>query len=516
MSARTTVDVVVVGGGGSGLAAASAAADLGRRVVLLEKNPELGGTTAWSVGSVSATCTPHQLRAGIKDYPRHHHEDLALCAGELADRDNAELSHILTDGAPEMFRWLLAEGLQFVGPFSEPPHRQRRMHLVLPNSRAFAFHLGGLCRRLGVDIHLSTTAEDLIADGDGVRGVKARLADGSEHEFIALNGVVLAGGDFSASPEMKARFASELVAACEAVNVTSTGDGIRMGLDQGAVVINGDLVRGPTLRFVPPPRRGLIHSMPPYRWVTRLMRWGFETLPPALLRPILMRFMTTTLAPERNLFNQGAILVDLDGERFSDELDRPARAAALRREAKAFVVFDRTLAERFEVWPNYISTAPSIAYAYLSDYRRTRKDVFHCAGSWPDLASSMGVPEAALAKTVQDYNAGAPQAGASVRADRPALATPPYYALGPAKAYVIFTNGGLRISARMEVVNVQGEVIPHLYAAGSNGQSGMLLEGHGHHLGWAFVSGRLAGRNAALDTPPPQVANPDAVQCGPV
>ena len=26
----------------------------------------------------------------------------------------------------------------------------------------------------------------------------------------------------------------------------------------------------------------------------------------------------------------------------------------------------------------------------------------------------------------------------------------------------------------------------------------MLLEGHGHHLGWAFVSGRLAGRHAAL------------------
>jgi hypothetical protein len=27
----------------------------------------------------------------------------------------------------------------------------------------------------------------------------------------------------------------------------------------------------------------------------------------------------------------------------------------------------------------------------------------------------------------------------------------------------------------------------------------VLLEGHGHHLGWAFTSGRLAGRNAAHD-----------------
>jgi hypothetical protein len=28
---------------------------------------------------------------------------------------------------------------------------------------------------------------------------------------------------------------------------------------------------------------------------------------------------------------------------------------------------------------------------------------------------------------------------------------------------------------------------------------GALLEGHGHHLGWAFTSGRLAGREAAFN-----------------
>ena len=40
-------------------------------------------------------------------------------------------------------------------------------------------------------------------------------------------------------------------------------------------------------------------------------------------------------------------------------------------------------------------------------------------------------------------------------------------------------------------------LIPGLYAAGSTGQGGLLLEGHGHHLAWAFISGRIAGRNAA-------------------
>ena len=43
--------------------------------------------------------------------------------------------------------------------------------------------------------------------------------------------------------------------------------------------------------------------------------------------------------------------------------------------------------------------------------------------------------------------------------------------------------------------------IPGLYAAGSAGRGGALLPGHGHSLGWAFTSGRIAGRNAAGMTP---------------
>jgi succinate dehydrogenase/fumarate reductase flavoprotein subunit len=44
-------DVVIVGGGGAGLAAAVEARKVGREVLLLEKNPALGGSTAWSIGS---------------------------------------------------------------------------------------------------------------------------------------------------------------------------------------------------------------------------------------------------------------------------------------------------------------------------------------------------------------------------------------------------------------------------------------------------------------------------------
>jgi succinate dehydrogenase/fumarate reductase flavoprotein subunit len=486
-----TFDVVVVGGGGSGLAAAAEAARLGRGVVLLEKNPKLGGSTAWSVGSISITNSPHQLARGIRDTPQAHFEDLGLLAGSYAPRDNLQLRRILADNTNDVFEWLRGLGLEFAGPMIEPPHRCPRMHLVLPNSRAFPYYLGRHCAKLGVDIRLDTRVERLIVENGRVVGVGAHDAGGSNAEFRARGGVVLAAGDYSAGRELKARFAGEDVAALEAVNVTATGDGHRMALGIGAVVVNGDIVRGPIMRFVPPPRERLIAKLPPWRWLARAMRLSMDHLPDALLRPFAMSFLTTALGPSPELFKNGAILVNRSGERFADELSAPGRAVPRQPDKLAYIVFDRKLAQRFTGWPYFISTAPGIAYAYLDDYRRNRRDIWHSSSTVEDLARGMGVPPAALARTIADYNSAG-------RGARPPLDAAPFFALGPVKSYVVFTDGGLKVSERLEVTREDGSVIPGLYAAGSNGQGGLLLEGHGHHLGWAFISGRIAGRNAAL------------------
>ncbi len=497
---RIETDVIVVGGGGAALAAASAARTAGAEVILLEKNPQLGGSTAWSVGSVTATQTPHQRKAGITDNPQDHLEDLKLfsAALKLEHRDNFVLGRLLCDHSPAMFDWLLSTGLEFVGPFPEPPHRRPRMHNVLPNSRAFPWLLGRHCRKQGVDIRLNSEVQRLILDNGRARGVIVREPDGTNREYIARKGMVLAAGDYSGGRELKARFSSELIANVDAVNVTNTGDGIRMGLENGGTVINGDYIRGPILRFVPPMHTTFEQKLPPLPAITKLLHWGFDHLPKRILRPVLMNYLTTALAPEKSLYEHGAILVDRDGLRFGDERDQPARNAAARPDGMAWMIFDSAVADRYQQWPHFVSTAPSIGYAYLEDYRRTRKDIFHCAATPGELADSMKLPRAVFEKTLANYNANTPTADAPQRAERPAVVKPPFYALGPAKAYIIFTNGGLKVTLNLEVVGQNEQIIPGLYAAGANGQSGMLLEGHGHHLGWAFVSGLIAGKNAAL------------------
>ncbi|MER8563477.1 FAD-dependent oxidoreductase [Mesorhizobium sp. M0578] len=477
-----------MGAGGSGLFAAVEAAEMGRRVLVLEKNPAPGGTTNWAIGSLSSSASPMQTAIGIHDTPAAHFEDMALFHGALLPRDNPELRRVLVENVPDTLKKLLDMGVVFFGPMPEPPHRVPRMHNVLPNSRAYAHALYRRARELGVDIRLNHRVRRLLFERGRVVGVEAE-AGGSQPRFIARRGVVLAGGDFSANREMKRIYAGESIAQAGALVETSTGDAHQLALDVGAEIVNGDIVSGPQLRFVPP-KVNLMTMLPPSRFLALVMKWSMAKMPQALVRPIIMMFLTTVLEPQRKLYENGAILINRDGLRFADECDKPQLSVPQQPNKEAYIILDGLLAKKFSAWPNYISTAPGVAYAYLPDYRRNRKDIYNRASSLDALARKISVPSTRLEKTVADYNI-------SPRAGTPGLLQPPFIALGPVRGWIL-TEGGLRISSAMEVLSKSGEAIPGLYAAGATGQGGIILEGHGHHLGWAFTSGRLAGRAAAL------------------
>ncbi|MFC5496430.1 FAD-dependent oxidoreductase [Caenimonas terrae] len=483
MTAPDTFDVVVVGAGGAGLAAAIEARAAGASVLLLEKNERPGGSTAWSIGSVTATGTPHQRRQGIVDSPADHWADMPGFAGGLADRDNAELRRVLCDEAPAAFQWLLDSGVRFMGPMPEPPHRQPRMHNVLPNSRSFIYHLERRARRAGVDLRCNAQVTRLLVEGGRVVGAEAEVG-GVLHQFRSRGAVVLAAGDFTSGAPFKARFMGPQEAAVDGVNPTATGDGQRMAEALGARIVNGDLALGPELRFIAPARETLVRRLPPWRALANFMAWSLDHLPAALLRPFIMKFLTTALAPSAALFEAGAVLVNQRGERFGDESDRAAWRVPGQPGRQAWIVIDQRLAQRFSQWPDFVSTAPGIAYAYIPDYLRNRPDVTAQAPTLAALAAQLGMDPQALAQSARQGAQGP-------------LGPGPYIALGPVRSVFVHSEGGLMVDLQHRVLDAQDRPIPGLYAAGSTGQGGLLLKGHGHHLAWAFVSGRRAGRLAA-------------------
>lgn len=65
--ASETFDLVVVGSGAGGLSTAVTAAHLGLKVLVLEKEPQFGGTTAWSGGWMWIPRNPLAVAAGITE-----------------------------------------------------------------------------------------------------------------------------------------------------------------------------------------------------------------------------------------------------------------------------------------------------------------------------------------------------------------------------------------------------------------------------------------------------------------
>jgi predicted oxidoreductase len=110
-------DVIVVGAGLAGLVATAELADLGKKVLLLDQEPEqsLGGQAFWSLGGLFLVDTPEQRRMGIKDS-----YDLALQDWMGSAQFDRESDHWPRKGAVayvafaagEKRQWLHDQGLR--------------------------------------------------------------------------------------------------------------------------------------------------------------------------------------------------------------------------------------------------------------------------------------------------------------------------------------------------------------------------------------------------------------------
>lgn len=111
-------DVIVVGAGLAGLVATAELADAGRRVILLDQEPEtnLGGQAFWSLGGLFLVDSPEQRRMGIKDSHELALQDWMGTAGfdRAEDHWPRKWAEAYVDfAAGEKRSWLHAQGLRF-------------------------------------------------------------------------------------------------------------------------------------------------------------------------------------------------------------------------------------------------------------------------------------------------------------------------------------------------------------------------------------------------------------------
>jgi predicted oxidoreductase len=111
-------DVIIVGAGLAGLVAAAELVDSGRRVTILEQEPEasLGGQAWWSFGGLFLIDSPEQRRMGVKDGIELARQDWFASAGFDRDDDawpRQWAEAYLDFAAGEKRAWLHARGVRF-------------------------------------------------------------------------------------------------------------------------------------------------------------------------------------------------------------------------------------------------------------------------------------------------------------------------------------------------------------------------------------------------------------------
>lgn len=455
-------DLLVIGGGLAGFCAALEAAQAGTRVLLIEKLDQTGGSSAMSGGCLAFAGTDLQAANGVADSKELLESDLI----EVGQHENdPALVRAYVDHQLDTYEWLKALGVIF-SPLIEASSGQSvpRVHTVDPADTVRL--LAARCKASGlVTLKTGTRATRLLRDDEDAP-VSGCLAEDAQGPLTIQSraGVVLASGGFCRNAELVHRFVPHYDNAVFVGGDGNVGDGLLMGWKLGADVRDMVYIKG---TYGKHPVDTLNHH--------------------------------SCLAVYK-----GAIAVNQDGKRFVDE------------SISYKLLGDATMAQPFhtsyQIFDQPIFDSGDDRVRILDFGRRLEEGLVIQADTLDALARLIEVPEATLRETVDTYNR-AVDAGHDEAFGRQALVhhhgalcrieQGPFYAY-PSTAAVFGTYCGLRVDAQLRVIDVFGEVIAGLYAAGEvmgGFHGGAYMTGSA--LGKAAVFGRLAAR-AAIASPAAQ------------
>ena len=454
---KAEADLLVVGGGLAGFCAALEAAELGLSVLLLEKTADTGGSSAMSGGCLAFAGTDLQAAAGIEDSAELLRQDLLDVGGHEND---ADLVQAYCDHQLDTYRWMKGHGVAF-SPAVDASSGQSvpRAHNVDPADmvrqlRRRAEATGRVTVRLGARATRLVRADERSP----VTGVAVEDAAGGTSVVTARLGVLLASGGFGRNAELVHRFAPQYAEAYFVCGEGNVGDGLLMSWKLGADLRDMAYIKG---TYGKHPVDELNHH--------------------------------SCLAVYK-----GAIAVNESGKRFVDE--------SISYKLLGDAVMAQPLHTSYQIFDQPILESGDDRVRILDFQRRLDEGLVIKADTLDDLARLIEIDAATLRATVDRYNAFVDagedadfgrrhqvhEHGALVR-----IETGPFYAY-PSTAAVYGTYCGLRVDPTLRVIDVFGEPIAGLYAAGEvigGFHGGAYMTGSA--LGKAAVFGRLAARAAA-------------------
>ncbi|OPY83101.1 MAG: Fumarate reductase flavoprotein subunit [Smithella sp. PtaU1.Bin162] len=462
-------DVLIVGGGMSGLTAAIVAYDTKAKVLVVEKEPVMGGCLNIYGGILSGAGTRIQKAQGIVDSPEAHFLD-CMRGGDF--KNYAPLLKLECDNAGPTIDWLQDMGVTF----------RDNKAWVYPEWRGVARSYYSQPRTISRDVITreirkreipvitKTRVVKIYKDAKSKRviGVEAKGEKG-DNVNIRAKVVVLTTGGFANNFEMIEKYCRERKTRITVAAPWATGDGIMLGTDVGA---------------------GLTHMK-----YLRSYAWGLD---------LKSNRRGITAGSEARF--QGAIQVDKKGRRFVNEMGSKADTEDGARKLPNmtfYLVVDSVIIEKCINSP----------YGFIGGWDRNRVfkeaergEFIKKADTVRGVAEKAGIDPAGLEATIIRYNKFVaekkdPDFGRKELQEK--IEKPPFYVL-ELTPIAMYGHGGLTVKVdgrdSLKVVNKEGEVIPGLYAAGeivggfngANASSGMGATP-------CFVFGRIAGKNAALE-----------------
>ncbi len=482
-------DVIVVGAGNAALCAALAAQEQGARVLVLERASyeQRGGNSAFAGGGFRMVYkgledilkfVPDLTQEEIEntDFSSYSAEQFFDDLGRVTQyRIDPDLAEVLVHRSTDTVRWIGQKGVRFVPMYgiNAFKHKGKFKFFAQPlqavgGGRGLIDAQFAACEKFGVDVRYGARATSLMYGANGIEGV--RITINRLEEEIPARAVVLACGGFEANREWRTRY---LGPGWDMAKVRgtryNTGDGIRMALEIGAQ---------------PYGNWSGAHACD---WDLNAPEFGDRDMGDGF---------------GKHCYPSG-IVINAHGRRF---LDEGADVANLTYAKYGRVILQQPGQFCWQIFDGKV-------LHLLRDTYRVKKMTKVSANTLEELVAKLeGVDGAQALKTIRAYNAAVRQDVAfnpnvkdgrcTVGLDIPksnwanTVDTPPFEAFG-ITCGITFTFGGVKITPKAQVLDVEENTIPGLFAAGEM-VGGVFYFNYpgGTGLTNGAVFGRTAGESA--------------------